>query len=201
MLGSAPLPLPPNLSHSSTWEANHRFRRTARQRQPEPSAEMGGWARRRRTLITCPATLLCSYGSRVSWPSCFSPKLNNLFPWLRLFVWIWCWRPQTLLLLVQYFHFVPGDFYTCVYRTLHCWGPVGHDVHAERGCHSAECINTCYLNLANKGKSEQIAIGCSTIACSRCFDFFSSTHKQLENSFRHLPLHLYLSCSACCRAE
>lgn len=106
-----------------------------------------------------------------------------------------------VLLLVLYFNFVPGDFYPCMYCTLHRWGPVGHDVHVEHGCHSTECIKTRYLNLlANKGKSERIAIGCSTAACSRCFDFFSSTHKQLENSFRHLGLYLYLLYSACCRA-
>lgn len=66
-------------------------------------------------------------------------------------------RPQMLLLLLWYFHFVSSDFYMCVNCTLHCWGPAGHDVCAKCGCHSTECINTCYLNLlANKGKSEQI---------------------------------------------
>lgn len=107
-----------------------------------------------------------------------------------------------LLLPVWYFHFVPRDFYACMYCTQHCWGPVGHGVHAECGCHSRECIDTCYLNLlANKGKSEQTAIGRSTSARSRCFDFLSSTHKCLKNSFTHLPLYPCMSYSECCRAE
>lgn len=87
----APLPLPPKLGHSSTWEVNHRFGRTARKWQPDTSSEMSGSARRRWTLITCPDILLRSYSSYVSWPSCFSLKLNNLFPRLCLFVWIWCY--------------------------------------------------------------------------------------------------------------